>query len=200
MTLVEPHPVRWTREQYYEMAALGWFRGKRALLLDGEIIEMMPQGNWHSVVIGKVQYALDPAFPRGSFWVRVQMPLDLPDGASEPEPDVAVVPGQPNDYTQHPSTALLVVEVSDSSLRLDRRKANAYAAAGVPDYWIANLPDQLVEIYRDPVPDATAEFGHRYASVSALRPGDFITPKLAPDVRVAIADLLPAHRVDSATL
>jgi Uma2 family endonuclease len=200
MTLVEPRPARWTREQYYEMAARGWFRGKRALLLGGEIIEMMPQGNWHSVVIGKVQYALDRAFPHGSFWVRIQMPLDLPDGTSEPEPDVAVVPGKPDDYTQHPSTALLVVEVSDSSLRLDRRKANAYAAAGVPDYWIVNLPDHVVELYRDPVPDAMAEFGHRYATVSTLRPGEFITPKSAPGVPVAIADLLPAHRVDSASL
>ena len=200
MTLVEPRIPRWTREQFYEMAAHGWFRGKRALLLGGEIFEMMPQGNWHSVVIGKVQYALERGFPHGSFWVRIQMPLDLPDGASEPEPDVAVVAGKPDDYTRHPSTALLVVEVSDSSLRLDRRKANAYAASGVPDYWIVNLPDHVVERYCDPVPDAAAEFGHRYATVSVLRPGEFVTPRPAHDATVAIADLLPAHRVDSASL
>jgi Uma2 family endonuclease len=198
MTLAEPRTARWTREQYYEMAALGWFRGKRALLLDGEIIEMAPQGNWHSVVVGKVEYALSDVFPRGSFWVRPQMPLDLPDGTSEPEPDAAVVPGKPDDYRQHPSTAVLVLEVSDTSLRLDRRKANAYAAAAVRDYCIVNLPDHVVELYRDPVPDPSAAFGHRYARVTTLRPGDVIHPVSAPQALVAVADLLPAHPVGKA--
>jgi Uma2 family endonuclease len=193
MTLTEPRTARWTREQFYEMAARGWFKGKRAMLLDGEIIEMPGQGNWHAVTVGNAEEALRPAFTQ-RVWIRVQMPLETP-GESDPEPDLAVVPGKPNDYTQHPRTALLVVEVSDTSLRLDRRKAGAYAAAGVADYWIVNLLDHAVEVHRDPVPDAAAEFGHRYGAIVTLRPGEFITPVAEPQARVAISDLLPPRPV-----
>lgn len=196
MTAAEPRTRRWTRDEYYQMATFGWFRGKRVVLLDGEIIEMTAQGNWHFVVLGKSERVLANVFPREAYWVRSQGPLDLPDGTSDPEPDLAVVPGTPDDYTQHPSTALLVIEVSDSSLRLDRRKAHSYAAAGVADYWIINLPDHLVEVYRDPLPDATAPSGYRYGSSVTLRPGDFVTPLAAPQARVAVADLLPARPVD----
>jgi len=195
MTLAEPRARRWTRNEYYQMAALGWFRGKRVVLLDGEIIEIPAQGNAHVVTLAKVTEALQPVFPKGQFWFRSQAPLDLPDGTSDPEPDLAVVPGKPDDSQQHPSTALLVVEVSDTSLRLDQRKAHAYAAAGVPEYWIINLPEHVVEVYRDPTPDPAAESGHRYKSPMTLRPGDFVTPLAAPQVRVAVADLLPARPV-----
>jgi Uma2 family endonuclease len=186
-----PAPRRWTRDEYYQMAKLGWFRGKRVVLLDGEIIEMPGQGNAHSVSLGKAESALRQVFPEGRYWVRTQRPLDLPDGVSEPEPDVAVVPGTPDDYREHPSTALLVVEVSDSSLLLDRRKANAYAMAGVADYWIINLPDHVVELHRDPIADPAVPFGHRYARVQTLHPGDQVIPVAAPHAQVAVADLLP---------
>jgi Uma2 family endonuclease len=189
MTLVEPRTARWTREQYYDMAALGWFKGKRAVLLDGEIIEMAGQGNWYAATLGNADELLRGVFTQ-RVWVRVQMPLETP-GQSDPEPDLAVVPGKPYDYTRHPTTALLVVEVSDTSLRLDRRKANAYAAAGVPDYWILNLPDYVLEVRRDPVPDAVEEFGHRYGATVTLRPGDFVTPLAVPQARLAVNDLLP---------
>lgn len=192
--LAAPRVRRWTRDEYYQMASLGWFRGKRVLLLDGEIIEMAGQGNWHSIALEMCERVLRDLFPKDRYWVRGQRPLDLPDGSSDPEPDLAVVPGNPADFHQHPSTALLVVEVSDSSLRLDRRKANAYAAAGVEDYWIINLPDRVVEVYRDPVPDATAEFGHRYGSLVTLRPGDLVIPLAAgKGPLIAVADLLPAR-------
>lgn len=176
------------------MARLGWFRGRRALLLAGEVIEMAAQGNWHVVSVGKATAALGLIFPPQSFWVRSQNPLELPDG-SDPEPDVAVVPGTPDDYTKHPSTALLVLEVSDTSLRLDRRKAHAYASAGVPDYWVVNLPEHQLEVYRDPVADAAAEFRHRYRAVVTLKPGDSITPLAAPHASVAVAELLPKNPV-----
>lgn len=195
MTRIEPHVRRWTRDEYYQMAALGWFEGKRALLLQGEIIEMPRQGNWHSVTIGLVHHALLDIMLRGQFWIRILSPLDLPDGESEPEPDLAVVPGKPDDYTQHPSTAMLIVEVSDTSLRLDRRKVHAYASAAVPEYWIVNLQDHWVEVCREPVPDATADFGYRYANIATLRPGEFISPLAAPQARVAVSDLLPAQPV-----
>jgi Uma2 family endonuclease len=190
----EPQPLRWTRDEYYRLAREGFFEGKRVLLLDGEIIEMPGQGNWHSVVLGLVEYALNAVFPPTAFWIRTQCPLDLPDG-SEPEPDAAVVPGEPLDYTAHPTTALLVVEVADSSLRLDRKKANAYASAGVQDYWIVDIVGHQVEVYREPTADAREPFGHKYQRTDTLRPGNSIAPIAAPRATVAIGDLLPKQPV-----
>lgn len=104
---------------------------------------MAGQGNWHSVAISLVDIALRPVFTVDKYWIRPQMPLDLEDGTSEPELDIAVVLGTPNDYSQHPSTARLIVEIADSSLYLDRRKAAYYAAADVPEYWILNLRERF---------------------------------------------------------
>jgi len=191
----EPQTRKWTREEFYKAAEMGWFTGQRVVLLAGEVIEMPPQGNWHSVVLERCERVLRRLFPEERYWVRGQRPLDLPDGSSDPEPDLAVVPGKLEDYRQHPSTSVLVIEVSDSSLRLDRRKASAYAAANVQEYWIVNLQDHVVEVYRQPLPDATAEFGMRYGSVSTLKPGQSIVPHAAPQATVAVADLLPTHPV-----
>lgn len=192
---VEPRPVRWTREQYYALGKLGHFDGKRVQLFDGEIIEMPPQGNWHAVVIGKTLDALAAVFPRDQFWTRGQNPLEMPHD-SEPEPDVAVVRGSPDDFTAHPTTALLVVEVAATSLRLDRKKTNAYAAAGVEDYWIVDIGKHQVEVYRRPVADAGEPFGYVYQSVEVLRPGARIVPVAAPQASVAVADLLPKQPVE----
>ena len=196
----EPAPRRWSRDEYYQMAGLGWFRGKRVFLLSGEILEMAGQGNWHSVAVGKGQDALRAVFPRDRYWVRSQMPIDLDDGTSDPEPDLAVVPGTPDDYTQHPSTALLIVEVSDTSLATDRKKKTPYyAAARVPEYWIVNLQDRLLEVYRDPVLDAANPWQAdgpplaRYNVAQVLKPGDTIAPAAAPAAAIAVADLFPAR-------
>ena len=192
---LQPHARRWSRHEYYEMARLGWFKGKRVLLLDGEIYEAFRQGNWHSVALALTERRLREVFPEGRFWVRSQCPLDLPGGTSEPEPDAALVPGTPDDYTAHPTTALLVVEVADSSVGLDRKKAHAYAKAGIQDYWIVDIGGHQVEVYRQPVADEREPMGHRYASVTALRPGASINPVAAPQAAVAVADLLPKQPV-----
>lgn len=191
----EPRTRRWSRAEYYEASRKGWFRGQRVLLLDGEVIEMAVQGNWHVVVIELGVRQLRKVFPDDRFWIRTQNPLDLPDGSSDPEPDIAVVSGRPEEFTAHPTTALLVVEVADSSLRLDRKKANAYAAAGVPDYWIVDVGGHQVEVYREPVADPREPFGFRYASAVTLRPGASISPVAAPHATVAVADLLPKQPV-----
>jgi Uma2 family endonuclease len=194
----EPRIKRWTRDEYYQMADLGWFRGKRVFLLSGEIYEMAGQGNWHSVAIGKVENVLRKIFPPERFWVRPQLPLDLIDGSSDPEPDLAVVPGTPDDYLRHPSTALLSVEVADSSYSLDRKKAAYYAGTGVQEYWIVNLRDRILEVYRQPNPGAAAWLPDEppaasYASRQELRPGDTLSPVAAPHATVAVADLFPAR-------
>jgi Uma2 family endonuclease len=113
------------------------------------------------------------------------MPLAL-DDTSEPEPDVAVVPGKARDYTfAHPTTAALVVEVADTSLALDRKTKQAvYARNGIPEYWVVNLQDHCLEVYRGPQ-------GDQYQFRTVLRHGETVAPLANPDRAIAVADLLP---------
>jgi Uma2 family endonuclease len=119
--------------------------------------------------------------------IRTQVSL-IASAWSVPEPDVAVVPGSLEDYCDaHPTSALLVVEVSDSSLKQDRlSKSRIYAAANVPEYWIVNLRESVVEVMRDPDP-ATA----LYRDTRLCNAGDEIELATLPGARVAVADLLP---------
>ena len=102
-------------------------------------------------------------------------------------PTLAVVSGSPRTYRDaHPSRAALVVEVSASSLDFDRDdKGSLYARAGIADYWIVNLVDRVVEVYRDPVPDAAAPYGWRYGSAEVFR---------APELHRAAGDSLRPSR------
>src|SRR5262249_6323739 len=123
--------------------------------------------------------------------VRIQNPVSL-DDESAPEPDVAVVRGRHADYrSAHPTRAALIVEVAESSLRFDRvQKGSLYARAGIVDYWIVNLVDRVVEVYRDPAADLTAPFGWRYASVERFRPPAALTLLAVPAAAIPVAALL----------
>jgi Uma2 family endonuclease len=191
MEFTEPRPLRWTREDYYRLCEAEWFQGRRVELIDGEIIEMPAQHNTHGAAITLTADALRAAFGAG-FWVRVQMSLDL-SPRSVPDPDLAVVPGSPRGAGRsNPTTALLVVEVSESTLALDlNAKASLYAAAGIADYWIVNLVDRQLEVYRDPRPDATRLHGFGHASRTILDPSDTVSPLSAPQASISVADLLP---------
>jgi Uma2 family endonuclease len=190
MAVAEPTTRRWRRDEYYRMAEAGLFDGQRVELIDGEILVLPPMKNAHAVGIGLVQAALQAAFGPG-YWVRLQGPLSLTP-TSEPEPDVAVVPGGPRDFTDHPSTALLVVEVSDTSLSYDRgRKASLYASAGIADYWVLNLTDRQLEVFRRPQSDTAQPFAFRYADAAVLPDTAAVTPLAAAQASVRVADLLP---------
>ena len=189
-TCVEPRTHRWTSAEYSRMAELGLFDGRRVELVDGEILDMPPQKNWHFVTVKLVEDAVSLAFGR-SYWVRTQGPLAL-SLMSEPEPDVAVVPGKPREFVNHPATALLVVEISDTTLAYDRgRKASLYARAGIADYWIVNLIDCRLEVYRNPVPDASQPHGFGYASNMPLKPNETVSPLAASQAKIRVADILP---------
>ena len=133
MPALKPRTRKWTRAEYYRMADLGMFRDQRVELIEGTIVQMPPQKNFHVIGIGLVEQRPRAAFgPR--YWVRIQAPLHL-GPRSAPEPDVAVVPGGSRDYTRtgHPTTALLIVEVSETTLAYDRgRKASLYARTRSP--------------------------------------------------------------------
>lgn len=185
----EPTARRWTRQEYRAAASLGWFAGQRLQLVAGEIVEMPPMGYPHAWAVDRAARLLRPIF-EPACWVRGQMPLAV-SVDSEPEPDVSVVKGGPDDYTDHPTTALLVIEVSDSTLRFDRRLAAVYAAAGVPEYWIVNLPERRIEVHREPVTDP-ASGASSYAAISTASPGQVLAPLSRPDAALAVADFFPA--------
>jgi Uma2 family endonuclease len=119
--------------------------------------------------------------------VRTQCPLILRP-RSVPEPDVAVVAGCDDDYLgAHPESALLAVEVADSSLPQDRlSKSRIYAQAAIPEYWIVNLRDGVLEVMRDPDPVAAL-----YRDLRTLRAGDRIDVASLPGASIDVADLLP---------
>ena len=176
---------RWTRAEYERIVDAGGFHpGARLELLDGEIVDMSPQKSRHATAVSLVEQALRACLGAESY-LRIQMPLAL-DAWSEPEPDVAVISGGPRDYADgHPGTAALVVEVADTSLAFDiGRKSVAYARNKIPEYWVLNLPDCLLEVYRSPE-------GESYTHRSSLSPEDAVAPLVAPGCRIRVGDLLP---------
>ncbi|MGQ0735624.1 MAG: Uma2 family endonuclease, partial [Acidobacteriota bacterium] len=135
--------------------------------------------------------ALQAAFGR-DWHARIQLPVAL-DDESEPEPDVSMVPGSPRDYRDaHPTRPAVIVEVAEASLGHDREhKASLYARAHVPEYWIVNLVDRVLETYREPVPSPEAPYGWAYRRRLVLGPAELVSPLSAPSSRVRVADLLP---------
>ena len=183
---------RWTRVEYEKLIDQGVFTSDdRIELIDGLLIVAEPQSAYHYTAIGLVVRVLTHAF--GDGWtVRSQGPIAL-DDTSEPEPDVAVVRGDLRDYLgAHPTDPVLIVEVTLSSLTLDRRyKSSLYARAGRPEYWVLNLVNHTLEVRREPVLSTSAPYGWDYRIVQIVRPGERVTPLAAPSVSIAVADLLP---------
>jgi Uma2 family endonuclease len=182
---------RWKRVEYDRLIECGFFQpGDQVELLGGQLIVAEPQSDRHYTAIQALDAALRAAFGPG-WTVRTQGPVAL-DDESEPEPDIAVVPGTFRDYaTGHPSRPVLIVEVSLSSLALDRaHKGSLYARAGLADYWIVNLVDRVVEVHRQPVPDPRAPFGWHYDSVAVVGPAGVISPLAAPHAALRVSDVL----------
>jgi Uma2 family endonuclease len=182
---------RWGRVEYERLVNLGAFDNDSIELIGGHLIVAEPKGSEHATAVGMAEDALRAALPSG--WiVRGQDPLAL-DDESAPEPDIAVVRGSRADYRHaHPARPALIIEVSESSLRFDRgEKGSLYARAGIDDYWIVNLIDRVVEVYRNPGADVTAPYGWRYMSVERFAPPSAITPLRVPAALISVAALLP---------
>ena len=183
---------RWARAEYERLVDLAVFPpDDRVELLGGPLFVAEPQGSPHAVTVGLVEDALRAAF--GSGWVvRVQMPVAL-DDESEPEPDVAVCAGSRRDHLGgHPSRPVLLVEVADTTLAFDREhKGSLYARARVPDYWVVNVVDGVLEVYRDPVLSAEAPYGWAFGSLLRLGATEVVSPLAIPHTRIAVASLLP---------
>lgn len=184
---------RWSRTEYDRLIEEGVFQpGERLELLAGQLVVREPQGSPHATGIRLVTRALRDVFAEDRWIVDMRLPVAL-DEESEPEPDVTVTAGDPRDFLpSHPARPVLVVEVAEASVALDREeKGSLYARARVPEYWILNLRDRALEVYRQPHPHASAPYGWAYRSRRSLAAGEHVTPAAAPSARVAVADLLP---------
>lgn len=161
------------------------------MLLDGEAIFRPHSSPPHDCAVSLVDYVLKPKFGSGH-WVRIRMSLPVGED-NDPTPDLAVLSGSPRDHaTSAPRTAILVVDVSDGTLEIDCGiKAELYAAAGVPEYWVIDVNDPRLLVYRDPVADASSPRGFRYDTTFALNVADTVTPVAMPTATIRVADMLP---------
>jgi Uma2 family endonuclease len=142
-----------TVAEYERMGQFGIFsEDDRVELVCGEIIEMSPIGERHAACVDALSELLRERLKR-SVIVRVQNPIQL-DDYSEPQPDIALLKRR-DDFYRHahprPEDVLIVIEVSDSTLELDRKvKVPLYAGVGIPEAWLVNLPEERIEVYSDP--------------------------------------------------
>lgn len=180
-------PFRFTREQYHEMERLGFFRDVRVQRIRGEIV-VMSAVNWpHVASLRKTRQALEVAFA-GIGWVNDRNPLPTPD--SDPEPDLSVIPGRFEDYSDHPTSAVLVVEISVTTLFEDTTTmAEVYATAAAPEYWVVDVVNRRLLVYRDPRPLPPG--GVAYRSLTELGEADTVSPLAAAAAVIRVADLLP---------
>ena len=159
---------------------------ERVELLDGDVIVMPPINEWHASRVGRFTNTL-PIHFQGQAIVWVQSPVRL-DDASEPQPDVMLLRWRDDFYGgRHPGPAdvMLLLEVSDTTVDYDRSaKLAAYAAAGIPEVWIASRRDRRIESYSDPAGDA-------YATVRYYEPGESIAPQAFPDVVLQVDQIIP---------
>jgi Uma2 family endonuclease len=187
MTPAEPAPTRLDAEQYFALVDKGLLGpDDRVELLEGVVVSMAPQATRHAGSIARITSVLVPLLgSRGV--VRVQLPFHAGPW-SVPEPDFAVVEGPLERWdTEHPRKALLVMEVADTSLPTDRlSKAAIYAAAGVPQYVIVNLPQQRLDVFTGP--ESTRA---RWSVTRVARRGDQVPLVALPGLSLAVDALLP---------
>jgi Uma2 family endonuclease len=189
-----------TRAELERMYDAGILRPDEKIeLIDGALIaKELPMKSAHATAIRLCVRALQKVFPEeAGYLVDTQLPLALSE-RDQPLPDIAVVEGNIRDFAHaHPTRALLVVEVSETTLRLDRHtKANLYAWAGIPEYWIINLTDGVLEVFREPAPMAGRAYGYGYRQQAVYRAGEVITPVAQPEAVIAVDDLLPPREAD----
>ncbi len=190
-----PHPAdvsqlplrRFTVDEYYAMAEAGILtEDDRVELIDGVIIEMPPLGSRHIGGVNGFTRELSATVGKQAV-VQVQSSVRLDDG-TEPLPDLALLRERADLYSSSvagPEDVLLLIEVSDSSVDYDRNeKLPRYARAGIPEVWLAILPERVIEAHTEPA-------GGRYTQMRTFRPGDAISPGCFPDIAVLVSEMLP---------
>lgn len=190
MTLAPVLPTsqvhRFTVEDYHRMAETGVLReGERLELIDGKVVEMSPIGIGHASSLDRLDEALRDGIGKDAHF-RVQGPLRL-DRHSEVQPDLLILRRREDFYAEghpEPEDVLLLVEVADTSQQYDRQtKLPLYAAHGVPEVWLFDVPKKTIEIFRQPGPEG-------YADRQVVDAGDTLTCVAFPDLRVSVSRIL----------
>jgi Uma2 family endonuclease len=173
---VRDHVYRLSLEEYHGL------HSENVELLRGIVVTKMPKSPVHNFVTQKLMYPLLEQTPK-EFQVRVEQPLTLPD--SEPEPDISIVRGRPEEWLEeNPSTAHLVIEVSVSSIAIDERKAEIYAEAGIPEYWLLRPEDRAADVYRQPTPQG-------YLAKGTVFEGETLHCASIPQIQIPLSAILP---------
>jgi Uma2 family endonuclease len=184
--LLELPQRRWSVDEYHRMVSAGILTASdRVELLDGCIIERVPQEPPHASTTSSFGNEFVMLFA-GKAWVRQQLPITIAPN-SEPEPDIAVVRLDANRYRDRhpaPEDVYLLIEVAASTLSYDRdRKARIYAKARIPEYWVIDVNQRAVLVFREPQ-------GDRYQLQQVFDVKDVLTPVTFPDVMIDLATLL----------
>lgn len=177
----------WTVDEYHRMAETGILdSSERVELLEGKIIWKSAKSTAHCSAVGRTNYLFKAALENCA-WVSVQDPITL-SKHSEPEPDVVVVKIDPLHYADHhpaPEEVYLIIEVADTSLKFDcETKGKAYAQALITDYWVLDVIERQLYVYRQPTPEG-------YKSKTILSEDKTISPLQFPDLVVSVCDMLP---------
>ena len=183
-------PFRWTVDEYRQLGSLGMFADVKVMLLNGVIYTMPSPNPPHDIAHGLTEDWLRSIIPPGHH-VRSQKSFNV--GTKHgPEPDLAVVAGAIRDYTKPPTTAVLVVEVSHTTLSTDTtEKAEVYATAGVPEYWVLDVENRKLLVYRNPEPLPAGLGATAYRTHLTFGEAESVAPLAAPGSPVKVADLLP---------
>ncbi|MBS9383395.1 MAG: Uma2 family endonuclease [Dolichospermum sp. BR01] len=177
----------WTVDEYHRMAEVGIFEpSERVELLEGKIICILTKGISHRSAVGRTNKLLQNRLGNQA-WIAVQDPVKLNE-RSEPEPDIAVVKIDPLDYADHhptPTEIYLIIEVADSSLKLDTEiKAKAYSQAGIKDYWVLDVVKRELIVFRNPTTEG-------YQNQEIITEQQNISPLDFPDLEIVVSQMLP---------
>ncbi|MEO1211690.1 MAG: Uma2 family endonuclease [Cyanobacteria bacterium J06638_20] len=186
---LEPNLLkRWTVQDYHRMSEVGILPpGERTELLSGYITLIAAKGTPHVMALRLLATTLDTLLANEPVFVITQDPIQL-DDCSEPEPDLAIVQGTIQDYAEHhprPDQVCLVVEVADSTLKQDCEvKDKLYAQAGIADYWVLDLNNRQLHIYREPTSTG-------YTRHLILAEPHQASPSAFPKLTLALTQILP---------
>lgn len=181
----QPERLRFTVDEYYKMIELGMLKDyEKAEIIEGELIRKMTVGNRHASVVNM----LNRFFSRNvgdEILVSVQNPIRLSD-YNEPEPDLVLADLTKFDGKRHPQPGeiLLVIEVSDSTVKYDRNtKLSLYGEAAIPEVWIVNLQNNIIEVHQKPSDGI-------YQLTKIFKRGEKINSEIVPDVSISADEIL----------
>lgn len=190
---------RLTLDEYHRLIDIGFFpQTERIELIEGVLHRMTPRGPRHAECLERLLRIFFVNLDQ-QVKVRAQDPITMPADGSEPEPDVVLAASREGGYADRhptPNEVHLVVEIADTSLDADRRvKTRLYAGAGIADYWIVNLVDDQIEVYREPA--TLGDDGPTYRQRTLYGAGDMLTPLHFSNCEIDAGDVLPPRQTDT---